>query len=202
MRKEKQNLDEGFIIVQKMVSSKNEAENYISENNSIKDLKYLEVNEYPTLGFNGEMNNFFVFEGFYSSEECKNILHKSDENKTAYFASRNKVNYFCYHYNSSNDKISTKSKFNNKTKLYRPIYITNVLLLITFYVLEVIAANMAGVEANMLSTIGKFLITRYFIRKMYSKNPHFSHKIIKTIGIYITLTIVWSLLTTLLKLSI
>ena len=41
-------------------------------------------------------------------------------------------------------KYLQKSKFNNKTKLYRPIYITNVLLLITFYILEVIAANMAG----------------------------------------------------------
>lgn len=43
--------EEGFIFVHKIVQSKVEAEEFIN-NNKEKNLKFLDCNEYSTLGFN------------------------------------------------------------------------------------------------------------------------------------------------------
>lgn len=188
-------VEEGFIFVHKIVQSKVEAEEFIN-NNKEKNLKILDSNEYSTLGFNKSINKFFVFDGFYSSDDCKEILMNKDKNTSAVFASKEQANQIQYDFRKDLNKISINKKFNNKAKLYRPIYITNLVLFFMFGFIEMIERDSAGVDTTnaWLPVYITFLISRFFTRKIYSKNPRFNYKILITIGVYLSVFIIKTLL--------
>lgn len=77
-------------------------------------------------------------------------------------------------------------KFDNKDPKYKVIKITNIVLIILFYIIEVIAQEAQGVKTpNGAPVVITFLISRYIVRKMFTSNPDFSYKIIKTFGVWI-----------------
>lgn len=185
---------EGFVIVDKFFESKSEANQYISNCNDEKKLILLEVNEYPTLGYDKTINKFLVCEGFYNDDECKDILNSSSKNTSALFVSKDSSRYFRYDFNFDKNKISSTSKFNFRANLYREIYITNLLLFITFYLVETVLADILQVDGNIAPTIFTYVLTIFFVRRIYSKNPRFTNKIAKTIGLYILIRIIWAII--------
>ena len=189
------NENEGFVIIHKTLKTKAEAEEFI-KNSEKENLKILECNEYPTLGFSKSRDKFFVFDGFYSSEECKEILMKKDRNTSAVFASKKHVHQIQYDFGKKSNKISINRKFNDKAKQYRPIYITNIILLFVFYFLEIIVRESEGAKTDnaFIPVYITFLISRFFTRKIYSKNPNFKYKIPVTFGVYISVFIIKVLL--------
>ena len=89
--------------------------------------------------------------------------------------------------------------FNNKDPKYKVIKITNIILIIVFGFVEIIAQELQGVNApNAAPVFITFLIARYFIRNMFTKNPDFDYKIIKTIGIWLLVMVVKGVLLTVL----
>lgn len=78
------------------------------------------------------------------------------------------------------------NKFDNKNPKYRVIKITNIVLLIVFYFIEIIAQEAQGVKTpNAAPVIITFFISRYFIRKIFTNDPDFNYKILITIGVWI-----------------
>jgi RNA recognition motif-containing protein len=94
----------------------------------------------------------------------------------------------------SNCKSGNK-KFSNKDPKYKAIKITNIVLFIVFYFLEIIAQEAQCVRTpNAAPVIITFFFSRYFIRKMFSDNPDFDYKILKTIGVWIGVMIIKAVL--------
>ena len=90
-------------------------------------------------------------------------------------------------------------KFNNKDPKYKVVKITNIILIIIFGFAEIIAQELQGVNApNAAPVFITFLISRYFIRNLFTKNPDFDYKIIKTIGVWLSVMVVKGILLTVL----
>jgi len=98
-------------------------------------------------------------------------------------------------YNQNSNKMEEEEllingKFNNKHSKYKSIKYTNVTLLILFYFLEVIFAEVDGQTPSILGVFITFFIARYFIREIFKKNPDFNYKILKTFGVYLSVFII------------
>ena len=86
---------------------------------------------------------------------------------------------------------SGNKKFSNKDPKYKAIKITNIVLLFVFYFIEIIAQEAQGVRTpNAAPVVITFFISRYFVRKMFTDNPDFDYKILKTIAVWIGVMIV------------
>ena len=79
----------------------------------------------------------------------------------------------------------------HKDKLYKPIKITNIVMFFIFLFIEFIERDAAGLETGTawLPVYITFLISRFFVRKIYSKNPKFNYKIPITIGVFLSVFI-------------
>ena len=94
---------------------------------------------------------------------------------------------------------SGKKKFYKNDPKYKAIKITNIVLLVIFYLIEIIVQESQGVKApNGAPVIITFFISRYIIRSMFTKNPDFDYKIIKTIGVWLAVMIGKAILGTIL----
>ena len=184
----------GFIIVDKIFNSKNEAESYISEYKN--DYEVISVNEYPSIGDSSSRNKFLVFDKIYTPEDVEDVLLSMNTNTKAHYISKSKSDKITYKYNSKNKKINKKTEFNNKSKLYQPVKITNIVMFFIFLFYEFIERDAAGQETSTawLPVYITFYISRYFIRKVYSRNPYFKFKILISIGIYLSVFIIKTLL--------
>ena len=81
-------------------------------------------------------------------------------------------------------------KFKNKDPKYKVIKTTNIILLIVFFFIEIVVQEIQGVKSpNGAPVAITFLISRYFIRKMFTKNPDFDNKVFTTIGIWLLVMI-------------
>ena len=90
-------------------------------------------------------------------------------------------------------------KFDSKNPRYKVIKTTNIVLLILFFFIEIIVQDAQGVKTpNGVPVIITFLISRYIVRKMFTSNPDFSYKIIKTIGVWLGVMIAKGILATIL----
>jgi hypothetical protein len=90
-------------------------------------------------------------------------------------------------------------KFDNKNPKYKVIKITNIVLLILFFFVEIIAQEAQGVKTpNSAPVFITFFISRYIVRKMFTRNSDFSYKIIKTIGVWLGVIIAKGILGTIL----
>lgn len=90
-------------------------------------------------------------------------------------------------------------KFDNKNPKYKVIKITNIVLLILFFFVEIIAQEVQGVKTpNGAPVVITFLISRYIVRKMFASNSDFNYKIIKTIGVWLGVIIAKGILGTIL----
>ena len=88
-----------------------------------------------------------------------------------------------------------KETFNKNDPKYKAIKITNIVLLIIFYFIEIIIQETQGVKTpNAASVIITFFISRYFIRKIFTNDPDFDYKILKTIGVWIVVMIAKAIL--------
>ena len=83
-------------------------------------------------------------------------------------------------------KLLSNMKFDSKNPKYKVIKITNIVLIILFFFIEIIAQEAQWVKTpNGAPVVITFLISRYIVRKMFTSNPDFSYKIIKTFGIWL-----------------
>tara|TARA_Y100001980_G_C14466208_1_gene247214 strand:+ start:544 stop:831 length:288 start_codon:yes stop_codon:yes gene_type:complete len=86
-------------------------------------------------------------------------------------------------------------KFDSKNPKYKSIKITNIVLLIVLFFVETIAQEAEGITSpNLVPVLITFFISRYIVRKMFTNNPDFSYKIIKTIGVWFGVLIAKSIL--------
>ena len=86
-------------------------------------------------------------------------------------------------------------KFDSKDPKYKPIKITNIVLLVILFFFELIAQDAQGIKSpNLVPVVITFFISRYIVRKMFTNNPDFTYKIIKTIGVWFGVLIVKAIL--------
>ena len=77
-------------------------------------------------------------------------------------------------------------KFDNKDVRYRPIKITNIILVILWCFIEFATQQAMGRRnPSIFPALVTFWIAKYFVRKKFSKDPDFENKVGVTIGIWI-----------------
>ena len=155
----------------KFEQANNEAEKLKKE--GFKDAGFLYIPNF--VSFSGT-NRYVIFSSKHdTSDECALEVEEQLKTNTKAFG------FFVSKFNEGvriNGVGKVKSlKFNNSNPLYRPIKITNVLLIIILALVETVAQTSAGRStANLAPVAITFLLSRGWIRHIFLRKPQFRTK--------------------------